>query len=83
MSGCATCRSRLACAAANMKIMGAAAGSIMAAIITVHTARKAAAPASDHPSAAIPAIAMPAIPSIPSIPPRTAIPMGISMLKVW
>ena len=63
--------------------MGAAAGNIIAAIITVHTATKAAAPASDQPSAAIPAIAMPAMPSIPSIPPRTAMPMGMSMLTVW
>ena len=64
-----------------MKIIGAAAGSIIAAIITVQTATKMIALADDHPSAAMPAMAMPAMPS-PASPPRTAMPIGMSMLTV-
>ena len=62
-----------------MKIIGAAAGSIIAAIMTVQTDTKMAALPKDHSSAVMPAMAMPAIPS-PAIPPRTAMPMGMPML---
>ena len=80
-----------------MKIIDAAAGSIIAAIMTVQTARKTSAFVKDHPLA-MPPIAMPAMPpmSIPAMssmfmpvmpspptPPRTAIPIGMSMLVAW
>ena len=62
-----------------MKIIGAAPGSIIAAIITVQTATKTAAPANDHPAAVMPPMAIPAMPS-PAMPPRTAMPIGMLML---
>jgi hypothetical protein len=71
---------RLAWAEAKISTIGIAAGSIIAAIITVQMATNMAAPAKDHPVVAfMPAMAMPAIPSV-AIPPRTAIPNGRLML---
>ncbi len=65
-----------------MKIIDAAAGSIIAAIITVQTATKMTALLNDHPVAAIPPMAIPAMPSA-AIPPLTAMPIGMLMLTAW
>ena len=72
---------RRACAEAKIRTIGAAAGSIIAAIITVHTATNTTAPPTDQPAADIPAMAMPPMPSA-AMPPRTTMPIGMLMLRV-
>ena len=57
-------RVRRAWAAAKVRTIGAVAGSIIAAIITVHIATNATAPCNDQPAAGMPGMAMPLMPSM-------------------
>jgi hypothetical protein len=78
-------RTRRAWAAAKVSTIGVMAGSIIAAIITVHIATNATASCSDQTTTGVPVIAIPLMLSMlmPSIvePLGTAMPVGLAMTK--